>query len=74
MCDPSAYGEAHDHIGEKLMCLTVDAFALFLTLISPERITTVPDHITIHAEVEDVRWIRSGENWCIAAETATRIR
>lgn len=57
------------------MCLTTEAFALFLNLISSDLITSEPGRITINAEVAKVRWIATGEHWCTEdAKGVQRVR
>ena len=46
------------------MCLSSNAFALFLSLLSPEIVSTSPGEITIHAAVADKTWERVGAPWC----------
>lgn len=52
------------------MCLTAEALAAFLTLIGPEKITSHPDAITIHATAGDVVWLAADQFWCMRPDTA----
>ncbi len=52
------------------MCLSTEAFALFLSLLGPEIVTSEPDRITIHATEQDVLWMRRDEGWCTNAAPA----
>lgn len=56
------------------MCLTAEAMAMFLNLLSMDIIETQPDTITIHAQVADTVWVAVGDDWCTGseAERATR--
>ncbi|WP_168797740.1 hypothetical protein [Aliishimia ponticola] len=49
------------------MCLSAEAFALFLSLLPMDIITTTPGEITIHATVKDAHWLQVGDRWCTDA-------
>lgn len=49
------------------MCLSAEAFALFLSILSPEIITSTPGAITIHATTQNAVWLRVGDRWCTDA-------
>lgn len=49
------------------MCLTTEAFALFLNLISAGHFTHDGPAVTIHATAGDVTWHKVVDDWCTAA-------
>lgn len=55
------------------MCLTTEALALFVNLISLDLIDTMPDRIVIRAETRDVHWVAVGEQWCTMAPQIDRL-
>ena len=49
------------------MCLSSEAFALFLNLLSPEIVTSAPGTVTVHATARDVVWRQTeADQWCAA--------
>ena len=52
------------------MCLTTEAFALFLTLIGGDIVTGDTTRITVHATQGDVTWHAVVDDWCTAAPFA----
>ncbi|WP_167853544.1 hypothetical protein [Roseovarius aestuariivivens] len=52
------------------MCLTTEAFALFLNIIGAEVLTAETDAVTIHATAGDVIWERVEDRWCTDAPRA----
>jgi len=48
------------------MCLTAQAFGLFLSIISLNNVSVEEKRVTIHTPQEDVYWIHAGEKWCLA--------
>lgn len=55
------------------MCLTAEAFALFLNMISVPEITTEPGRIILHAQARDAHWIAVEDHWCTKAPQEDRI-
>ena len=49
------------------MCLSSEAFALFLTMLGAEVVTSEEARITIHATQGDVEWTRVEDRWCTDA-------
>ena len=49
------------------MCLTAEALALFLNLLSPEIVSTEPGRVIVHAAEGDVHWIARADAWCTMA-------
>ncbi|WP_160321418.1 hypothetical protein [Roseovarius atlanticus] len=54
------------------MCLTSEAFALFLTMIGPEAVTSEEAKVTIHATDGDVEWHIVEDRWCTDARDTGR--
>jgi hypothetical protein len=52
------------------MCLTTEAFALFLNLIGAAVTTHDGPTVTIHATQGDVTWHAVVDDWCTAAPYA----
>ncbi|EAQ05006.1 hypothetical protein OB2597_06970 [Pseudooceanicola batsensis HTCC2597] len=50
------------------MCLTPEALAMFLNLLSPDIIDVEPNRITVRAEVRDAVWLATGDKWCTDAD------
>ncbi len=46
------------------MCLTTEALALFLSILSTGAIIREPGRITVAAEVRTAVWERQGDTWC----------
>ena len=47
------------------MCLTSEAFGLFLSIISLSHVTVEEDRVTIHTPEKDVQWHATGTDvWC----------
>ncbi|MEM8730725.1 MAG: hypothetical protein AAGF79_12480 [Pseudomonadota bacterium] len=49
------------------MCLTTQALVMFLNIIGPEKVTTEPGVIVIHAATADVHWVAQidqADHWC----------
>lgn len=55
------------------MCLTVEAFALFLNMLAPEMINSEPGRIVIEAEIRDVHWVAVEDSWCTMAPQIDRM-
>ena len=49
------------------MCLTSEAFALFLTMIGAGVVTSEDATVTVHATEGDVRWHIVDDKWCTDA-------
>ncbi|MGK7653920.1 MULTISPECIES: hypothetical protein [unclassified Roseovarius] len=47
------------------MCLTSEAFALFLTTIGASILSTEAGTVTVHATEGDIAWVAVGDRWCI---------
>ena len=54
------------------MCLTPEAFALFLNLIGSSIVTTTPDLIIVHATEGDVVWHAVADEWCTTGPSNAR--
>jgi hypothetical protein len=48
------------------MCLTAEAFGLFLSIITLNNVSVEDKRVTIHTPDQDVYWINAGEKWCLA--------
>lgn len=55
------------------MCLTAEALALFLNLLSPDVITTEAGRIVIHATDRRAVWVQSQDRWCTMAPQIDRM-
>lgn len=55
------------------MCLTVEAFALFLNLIAVPEITSEPGRIVVHATTRDAHWVSVEDEWCTMAPQIDRM-
>ena len=49
------------------MCLTTEAFALFLSILGSDMVTADGHRVTVHATQGDVRWHAVVDDWCTAA-------
>lgn len=49
------------------MCLSAEAFAVFLNLLGASVVTTDIHQVTVHATRGDVTWHASVDDWCTAA-------
>ncbi|CUH80911.1 hypothetical protein [Tropicibacter naphthalenivorans] len=49
------------------MCLSVEAFALFLNLLPIDLVDAAPDRVVIAATSGDVHWVAVEERWCTMA-------
>lgn len=49
------------------MCLTAEALALFLNLLSPQIVSTEPGRVIVHASAGDVHWVARADEWCTMA-------
>ena len=49
------------------MCISFEAFALFLNLLPSEIVETSPGQIIIHAEVRPAVWQVVDDQWCTEA-------
>ncbi|MEM0976803.1 MAG: hypothetical protein AAGJ34_04635 [Pseudomonadota bacterium] len=48
------------------MCITAEALAMFLNLISFDIVERLPDQIVIHAETQDTVWtVGADDLWCV---------
>ncbi|MBO6882253.1 MAG: hypothetical protein JJ869_01580 [Marivita sp.] len=55
------------------MCLTAEAFALFLNMILVPEITSEPGRIIVHAETRDAHWVTVEDEWCTMAPHIDRM-
>ena len=55
------------------MCLTIDALALFLSLLDPAIISSDVGAITIHATEREAVWVQLGTDWCTTAKLDDRL-
>ncbi|MBV0912297.1 hypothetical protein [Anianabacter salinae] len=58
------------------MCITAEALALFLNLLSPEIIETRPGQVLVHATEGTAVWEKQEDLWCTKApqdEAAARL-
>lgn len=49
------------------MCLSPAALAAFLSLLSPDVISMSPGTVTVHADLQDVTYVRVVNTWCSGA-------
>ncbi|WP_068116439.1 ketol-acid reductoisomerase [Tropicimonas marinistellae] len=59
------------------MCLTTEAFLLFLSILPSTIVETSSDRIVIHAEVRDAVWEVKEDKWCTPApqiDAAVRLK
>lgn len=49
------------------MCLTTEAFALFLTILGADLTTPENQRVTVHASQGDVVWHAVVDEWCTSA-------
>ena len=54
------------------MCLSSEAFALFLTMIGAGVVTSEDARITVHATDGDVEWQIVDDKWCTDAPEKDR--
>ncbi|QFT93962.1 hypothetical protein FIU86_14025 [Roseovarius sp. THAF9] len=47
------------------MCLTSEAFALFLTTIGAGILSSDAGTVTVHATEGDIEWVAVDNRWCI---------
>ncbi|MCK0149586.1 hypothetical protein MWU54_06105 [Marivita sp. S6314] len=55
------------------MCLTAEAFALFLNMLAVPELTSEPGRIIIHAQARDTHWIAVEDTWCTRAPQLDQI-
>lgn len=55
------------------MCLTAEALALFLNMISGPDITMEPGRIIVHAQTRDAHWVSVEDEWCTMAPQIDRM-
>ena len=55
------------------MCMTALSLSVFLNIIGPDRVSTEPGFITIHATEGPVLWVQSDEMWCTQAPQTDRM-
>lgn len=58
------------------MCLTSEAFVLFLNLIGSDIVTAEPGMFTVNATEGPVQWVSVSDMWCtdaVAGEHAARL-
>ncbi|MBA83551.1 hypothetical protein ACSSNL_06495 [Thalassobius sp. S69A] len=55
------------------MCLTTEAIALFMNLLSPDVISMEAGRITIHATERDAVWVQVEDKWCTMAPQIDRL-
>ncbi|MEP1200494.1 MULTISPECIES: hypothetical protein [unclassified Tateyamaria] len=49
------------------MCLTAEAFGLFLSIISLHNVSVEQGLVTVHTPDRDVTWMATGALWCTTA-------
>ncbi len=49
------------------MCMSLEALVLFLNLIGPEKVTTSPDAMVVHATAGPAIWTEVDGDWCTDA-------
>lgn len=49
------------------MCLTAEAFGLFLSIISLHNVSVEQGLVTVHTPDRDVIWMATGAMWCTTA-------
>ena len=49
------------------MCLSSEAFGLFLSIISLHNVSVDQGLVTVHTPDRDVTWIATGAVWCTTA-------
>ena len=49
------------------MCLTTEAFAMFLNVIGLGLVSGDADTMIVHASTADVTWTAIGDHWCTTA-------
>ncbi|WP_439119650.1 hypothetical protein [Marivita sp.] len=54
------------------MCLTAEAFALFLNILAMPDIKTEPGHIVLPTGTGDKHWIMVEDEWCTKAPQIDR--
>lgn len=73
LVDSDSHGAGGRHVetakqGPPTMCLTSEAFGLFLSIISLSHVTVEEDLVTIHTPDRDVEWHATGSDvWCTPA-------
>ena len=55
------------------MCLTAEALALFLNMITGPDITMEPGRIIVHAQTRDAHWVSVEDEWCTMAPQIDRM-
>ncbi len=53
------------------MCITIEALALFLNMLSPEIVETQPGRVLVHADAGTAVWEERGALWCTDAPDKT---
>lgn len=54
------------------MCLTAEAFGIFLSIITLNNVSVDDGRVTIHTPQTDVIWLAIGEQWCTGAPGTDR--
>ena len=55
------------------MCLTAEAFSIFLSIISLNNISVDEGRVTIHTPQSDVVWLAVGAQWCTSRPGTERL-
>ncbi|MBV7396531.1 hypothetical protein [Mameliella sediminis] len=55
------------------MCLTAEALALFLNLLTPQMIDSSPGRFVIHATERSAHWVAVEDRWCTMAPQIDRM-
>ena len=55
------------------MCISAEAFALFLNLLPAAIIGSEPGRVVIYAETRDAHWVAHEDKWCTMAPQIDRI-
>ncbi|TFL18320.1 hypothetical protein [Jannaschia formosa] len=57
------------------MCLSTAVFAMFLTVIGPDRIVSEPGRYVIHADARSAHWVEEAarDRWCTIAPHVDRM-
>jgi len=55
------------------MCLSTEAFALFLNLLAFDMLTMEPQRVIVHAAVRDAHWVAVDDRWCTMAPQIDRL-
>lgn len=56
------------------MCLSIEAFALFLNLLPIALVDQSPDRVVIAASAGDAHWLPVADQWCTMAPQIEQIQ